>query len=445
LRGGVWGVTQSKENMRPDEVTIAEALKTGGYRTGYFGKWHNGEQYPYTPPGQGFEEFLGFNNGHWNNYFDADLIRGSQFVKRKGFIIDVLTDEAIQFMERQRAQPFFCYVSYNTPHSPFQVPDKYFNKYKAKGLDDVLATIYGMCENTDDNVGRLLAMLDRLKLRNNTIVLFLTDNGANTDRYNSGMRGRKGSVHEGGTRVPLWVQWPAQFKEPRVIKKIAAHIDLYPTLLELCGVTPPAGPKIDGVSLGPLLKGQTAAWPERLLFTHQSGGAAAPQFGRGGVRTQRYRAVIEAGGGVRRNQVAESAWQLYDMREDPGQTKDIAKSAPDIVKQLATAYENWFHEVTKAGFDKPLIPVGYDEHDPVRLYAPQSSFTGKIRFYAGPGYANDWLTDWTDATDQVTFKLDVVRAGTFEVELAYACPKEDAGSQIRVGTGRHALAVLLLR
>ncbi|MEO5803362.1 MAG: arylsulfatase [Verrucomicrobiota bacterium] len=439
LRSGVWGVTQSKENMRPSEITIAETLQAAGYRTGCFGKWHNGEQFPYTAPGQGFDEFLGFNNGHWNNYFDAELIRGSHFVKTKGFISDVLTDEAISFIEKNKAQPFFCYVPFNAPHSPFQVSDKYFNKYKTKGLDDVLASVYGMCENTDDNVGRLLATLDRLKLRENTIVFFLTDNGANTERFNAGMRGRKGSVHEGGTRVPLWMQWPAQLREPRVIKEIAAHIDLYPTLLELCGIQSTAGIKFDGVSLVPLLKGQSSNWPERILFTHQSGGREQKpeRKNRDGVRTQRYRAVFESG--ANKNKGADEDWQLYDMQEDPGEKTNIAKSKPDMVKQLAAAYEAWFTDVAKDGFAKPRIPVGYDEQNPVRLYAPQSSFSGNIRFFAGSGFANDWLTGWTKIADKIFFELEVGRAGLFDVELAYACPKENTGSKIRVSAGTNTV------
>jgi arylsulfatase A len=442
LRAGVWGVTQCKETMRPSEVTIAEALKTAGYRTGCFGKWHNGEQYPCTPPGQGFDEFLGFNNGHWNNYFDTELIRGSQFVKTKGFITDVLTDEAIAFIEKNKSQPFFCYVPFNTPHSPFQIPDKYFNKYKAKGLGDVLATVYGMCENIDDNVGRLLATLERLNLRENTIVLYFSDNGANTDRYNAGMRGRKGSVHEGGTRVPLWVQWPARFKEPRVIKEVSAHIDLFPTLLELCGVKAPPGPRIDGLSLVPLLDGKKVHWPERTLFTHQSSGTR-PEMGKhDAVRTQRYRAVLEAGG-VNNSAAGTGDWQLYDMLDDPGEKKDIAASKPELVKQLAVAYANWFKDVTSAGFEKPLIPVGYEQHNPVRLYAPQSSFTGKIRFFAGTGFANDWLTGWTNLTDKISFQLEVARAGSFEVELAYACAAEEAGSKIRLSAGTNSVEAIV--
>ncbi|MBM4092444.1 MAG: hypothetical protein FJ276_23920, partial [Planctomycetes bacterium] len=177
LRTGCHGVTHNREAMRSSEVTLAEALRGAGYRSACIGKWHNGEQYPFTPQGQGFAEFFGFNNGHWNNYFDAVLLRGAQHEATKGYITDVLTDEAMKFITTNKTSPAFCYLSYNAPHSPYQVPDRYFDKFRAREFDDRLAAFYGMCENIDDNVGRLLAHLDAERLAENTIVLFLTDNG----------------------------------------------------------------------------------------------------------------------------------------------------------------------------------------------------------------------------------------------------------------------------
>ncbi|MCI0361482.1 MAG: sulfatase-like hydrolase/transferase, partial [Planctomycetaceae bacterium] len=211
LRTGVFGVTHNKETMRDSEVTLAEMLRAAGYQTACFGKWHNGEQFPYTPPGQGFDQFFGFHNGHWNNYFDTPLLRGATFEPTKGYITDVLTDEAIRFLGSS-GKPFFCYLAYNAPHSPFQAPDAEFDHYKSLGLDDTLAAFYAMCVRVDANVGRLLDELDRLKLAENTIVVFLTDNGgtAGVKHFNAGMRGGKTSVHEGGTRVPLFIRWPAK-------------------------------------------------------------------------------------------------------------------------------------------------------------------------------------------------------------------------------------------
>lgn len=429
LRTGVCGVTRGLEVMRTSEVTIAETLRGAGYRTGIFGKWHNGEQYPLTPTGQGFDEFLGFTAGHWNNYFDAELVRGTQPEKTRGFITDVLTDAAIGFVERNRSNPFFCYVPYNAPHSPFQVPDRFFDKHRAKGLSPELASIYGMVESIDENVGRLLAALDRLGLRENTIVIFLTDNGPTAvPRHNAGMRGNKASVHEGGTRVPFFVQYPAKFKQPRLVREIAAHIDVYPTLLELCGVSMPAKqPRLDGVSLVPLLEGRAPGWPDRMLFSNQSGAGPTPRPHPGAVRTQRHRAVLEGPG--------EPVWRLYDMEADPGQKEDIAAQQPAVMKTLSAAYDAWWRDVTRDGFDKPAMPVGYAEQNPVRLFAPQAQLSGKLEFFIPQAYANTWIVNWSEPQDKISFPIDVARAGTYEVSIAYACASADAGSSIRARAG----------
>ncbi len=443
LRTGCHGVTHNKEAMRPSEVTVAEALKTGGYRSACIGKWHNGEQFPFTPAGQGFDDVFGFNNGHWNNYFDATLLRGSTPEPTQGYISDVLTDEAVKFISANQKQPFFCYLAYNAPHSPYQVPDRYFDKFKAKGFEDNVAAFYGMCENIDDNVGRLLAQLDELKLAENTIVLFLTDNGgtAGVKIYNAGMRGGKVSVHEGGSRVPLFMRWPAAKWQPHVVKPIVSHIDLFRTLLDLCGVTAPKGPKLDGISLRPLLEGRDG-WPGRTLFTHNP--IDETNKYPGAVRTQRHRLVREikgpAGGSkARANDDSATPWQLYDMEVDPGEKNDIAKANPKLVRELAAQYDAWFADIASEGLQRFPLPVGHTAHNPVELHAPQASYDEPLQFANGPGFANDWLTNWTDAKAKVWFGIDVVTAGDYEIEIAYDCPAEDAGSKIRLGMGSGAL------
>ena len=232
-------VTRGLETLRPQEVTIAEVLKAAGYATGCFGKWHLGEHYPSHPNGQGFDEFFGMPTGHWDNYFDPTLERNGRPVPTRGYITDVLTDAAIAFVEKHHDRPFFCYVPYNAPHTPLQIADAYFDKYKALGLDDRTAAIYGMVQNVDENLGRLLHKVDKLGLAEKSIVIFLSDNGPEGhegSRYNAGMKGMKGRVHEGGVRVPLFVRWPGRIAPNRVLEPIAAHIDLLPTIAELCGV-----------------------------------------------------------------------------------------------------------------------------------------------------------------------------------------------------------------
>jgi len=429
LRTGTHGVTRGYENMRSEEVTIAEALKQAGYATGCFGKWHNGAHYPYNPNGQGFDEFLGFCCGHWNNYFDTTLEHNGQPIETKGYITDVLTDAAIQFIEKNKDRPFFCYVPYNAPHSPFQVPDRYFDKYKKRGLDDKTACVHGMVENLDDNIGRILKRLDELKLSDNTVVFFLTDNGPNSDRYNGGMKGRKGSVHEGGIRVPLFIRWPRHIKPGTNVTQIAAHIDMFATIIELCGAAMPKTLPLDGVSLVPLLKGQTDDWPDRMLFTFRSPrGSKVP----GPVRTQRWRAGK-----------AGKRWELYDMSSDPGQKKNVAKKYPKIVKKLSAAYEAMAGDVTKAGFDALPIPIGYSHWPMVTLpgheaFLEPPSKKG-ISYKGRAGWANDYVTNWTSTEAYPWWEVEVVGAGRFEVTLMYICSKENVGVKVRVEIGGKSL------
>ncbi len=345
--------------------------------------------------------------------------------KTKGYISDVLTDAAIRFIERNRNRPFFCYLPYNAPHTPWQVPDKYFKKYKDRGLDDTTACAYAMCENLDDNFGRLFNKIGQLNLTENTIVLFLTDNGPNSNRFNGNMKGRKGSSDEGGIRVPLFIRWPARIKVGTQVKQIAAHIDLLPTIVELTGVKMPQTLPLDGVSLVPLLEGKTTNWPERMLYTHWGR--------RGSVRTQRWRATI---GG-------NKSCRLYDMIAEPSQKKDVAKQYPHVAKELLAAYENWFRDVTKDGFKSIPIPIGYEQQPEVILHGHEAFLEPNnrqgISYVGRSGWANDWITNWTSTAAYPFWEIEVVRPGRYEITLMYICPKQDVGAKLRVEIGGKTL------
>jgi arylsulfatase A len=429
LRTGVHGVTRGHETMRSEEVTLAELLKEAGYATGCFGKWHNGAHYPYHPNGQGFDEFLGFCAGHWNNYFDTRLERDGKPIDSKGYIADVLTDAAIDFIERNRENAFFCYLPYNTPHSPWQVPDRLFEKYQMRGLDPTTACAYGMVENVDQNVGRLLEVIDWLDLARETIVVFLTDNGANSDRFNGGMRGRKGSLHEGGGRVPFFIRWPGRIRPGLEISQIAAHIDLLPTLAELCGIGTARLLPLDGVSLVPLLEGGDLERPGGMLFQYWKGGAVTPE--RGAVRTGRWRAV------------KNESWQLFDMLADPREEIDVASDNPQIVADLSQAFDHWFQDVTKQGFDTIAMPVGHPNRPRVELPGHEAllhpGVGDGISYHGRAGWANDWIDNWVSAESYPYWEVDVVRAGRFEVALLYGCSEADIGSRIRVEVGGQSL------
>ena len=267
LATGVSWVTHRREVMRKQELTIGEILKDNGYRTGLFGKWHNGKQYPHDPNGQGFDEFLGFKEGHLNNYFDVKLDHNQEEVQTQGYVPDVLTEAATEFIKSP--EPYLAIVSYNTPHGPFQVPDKYFDKCKSQGLDDKTACVYGMIENIDDNVGRLLQAVERSGKSDDTIVIFMTDNGPNGYRFNGGYKGIKSHVDEGGVRVPFLIRYPKKgWDDGRVIEEMAAHIDVLPTLAVLTKSLVPDSLKFHGLSLVGLIDGSGIP-TERRFFTHQ--------------------------------------------------------------------------------------------------------------------------------------------------------------------------------
>ena len=452
LRTGVHGVTRGYEIMRNDEVTIAELLKFNGYSTGAFGKWHNGSQYPHHPNGQGFDEFLGFCAGHWNNYFDTILDKNGKFVSSKGYMVDVLTDAALNFIEQNKSKPFLCYLSYNTPHTPWQVPDKYFRKYMEKGIDDPkVACAYAMVENIDWNMGRVLSKLEQLNISNETIFIFLTDNGPNGIRYNANMKGRKGSAHEGGVRVPLFIRYPSKIKPNSVVKPITAHIDLLPTIMELCGISEYITKPLDGRSLVPLISGKEAPWPSRMLFTAWGGTTFRERYpsipivalnqSKKAVRTDRWRAVDERKG-----------WELYDMQTDPNQKVNLAATEFRRLSEFKSAFENWFMEVTKDGFNSVPIHVGHIGKDEVTLeghYAylhpvenirPDPNRDG-ISYHGPAGWANDWIDNWTSTSAYPYWNLNIIREGEYDVLLKYSCEKSDIGCKFQLEVCNSSIAI----
>jgi arylsulfatase A-like enzyme len=430
LRTGVVSVSNGLEVMNADEVTLAEVLKANGYRTGCFGKWHNGEHLPHHPNGQGFDEFFGFCAGHWTNYFDTDLDHNGRFEQATGYLPDRLTDRAIAFMKARRgdarrgnAQPFFCYVPFNTPHSPHQVPDRYFNSYKAKGLSDELAAIYGMVENIDENVGRLMQTLKDLGIDRETIVIFSTDNGPNGQRFNAGMKGIKGSVDEGGVRVPFFIRWPGTIA-PRLVRPIAAHVDLMPTLLELLDIrTPPARP-FDGVSLVSQLWGdQPAPLPERTLYTHVAQLAWELYAVPAALRTERFRWVKT------RQETA-----LYDMTTDSLQKTNVIEKFPEQARAFEAQYARWFGEVSdNVNLAERPLPIGEGRQRQI-LPSHEARFSGKLRYQEGHGWAHDWLTNWQDEQDRIWWTVTNRRPRAFAVAIQYTCSAAAVGTVIHLET-----------
>jgi arylsulfatase A-like enzyme len=406
-RTGVVDTYLGRSLMHADEVTLAEMLVAAGYRTGIFGKWHLGDNYPMRAIDQGFQEALTLNGGGigqpsdppgGESYFNPVLFANGKPQNTTGYVSDVISDAAIHFIEANRSRPFFTYLAFNAPHTPLEVPDKYYQAYRqmdlkvkdfpglghpvAQGFDaETTARIYGMVENIDENVGRLLRKLDELKLSERTVVVFLTDNGPQQTRYNAGMFQRKGNTHEGGIRVPCFVRWPGQLAAGGTVDRIAAHIDLTPTLLEIVGAKKPAAVKFDGVSLLPLLKKEAVSWPDRTLFFQWHRGDVPQLYRAFASRSQQYKLVQPNGAGDG-SASSTPVFKLYDMARDPLEMHDIAETQPDIVARMKHAYEQWFKDVTSGrDYTNPSrIVLGAPQANPVRLTrqdwrGPQAGWT----------------------------------------------------------------------
>lgn len=422
LATGTSWVTHRMEVMREEEVTIAELLQDAGYRTGLFGKWHNGKQYPHDPLGQGFQEFLGFKEGHFNNYFDATLVHNFEEVQTKGYMANVLADAAIDFMTADG--PFFCMLTLNTPHGPFQVPDQYFDKYKAMGLSNKDAAVYGMVENIDDIMGRLLDHLNLLQKEEETIVIFMTDNGPNGVRYNGGFKGIKAHVDEGGVRVPFLIRYPRLgWDSGRKIDRMAAHIDLLPTLAELVGVTVPDSLGVHGKSLLPMMESESQ-WPDRKFYTHQV--AREMDTVPSAIRTDQFLLTMKP---------KDTA--LYDLIADPLQKKNIIDSLPALAATMEKDYLTWFAEVTEKGMTPEPIQVGHAEAPEVEFPAPDAGTKTNVKFKGGMGWANDWFTDWTNDAE-AGWRVLAVDTATYAVFAEMACETE-APFSVAVSLGSQTL------
>lgn len=419
-RGGVRGVSTGQERLNTDERTLANVFKDAGYATGAFGKWHNGSQWPYHPNARGFDEYYGFTSGHWGEYFDAPLEHNGQPVRGKGYITDDLTDRALEFITKNKARPFLCYVPFNTPHSPFCVPDEYWDRFRDKPIPQrgsdgakenlpVTRAALAMVENLDWNVGRVLRQLDELKLADNTIVIYFSDNGPNSRRWNGGMKGIKGSVDEGGLRVPLFLRWPAKIKPGTTVREIAGAIDLLPTLAKLAGVPVSGNKPLDGKDLTPLLFGTTRDWTERMIFSHQNG--------RVSVRTPQYR--------------LDDRGALFDMIADPAQATDVAKDRPEPAAKLSQAVAAWRTEVLPKGEDNRPYPVGFAKFPMTPLPARDGVPHGGVKRSANAPNCS-YFVNWTRPDDSMTWDIEVQTTGNYDVVIQYTCPEADAGSTIEL-------------
>jgi arylsulfatase A-like enzyme len=433
-RLGVYGVSTGQERMNPDEKTFADSFKAAGYVTGIFGKWHNGSQWPYHPLARGFDTFWGYTSGHWGEYFDAPLEHNGIMKPSQGYIVDVLTDKALQFIERNQAKPFLCYVPFTTPHSPWSAPASDWARFKDKRIEqtatladkekpDETRCALAMVENQDRNVGRILAKLKELNLEDDTIVVYFSDNGPNGHRWTGGMKGTKGTTDEGGVRSPLFIRWPGRIAAGTQVRPIAGAIDLAPTLHALAGVKRVGDKRLDGRDLTPLFKqGFDADWAPRHLF--QTWGSNIS------VRTETHR--------------LDNAGNLFDLTADPGQSTPIQAKQPGLAKELGAEVAAWRKEMGIAppakgkgkggpgnAVDPRPLAVGYREFPVTMLPARDGEPRGGMRrSSAAPN--SSYFVNWTKPADTAAWNIEVITAGTYVVTLDYACAAADVGSTLQL-------------
>jgi len=362
FKNGISHTIFERERMALSSTTISQVLRQAGYATGIFGKWHLGDSEPYRPENRGFDEVYIHGCGGigqkyagtcadapGNSYFNPAVWHNNKFEKTSGYCTDVFFAQAMRWMAEPRGRkPFFAYITPNAPHSPLDCPPEYEAKYPNQPKD--VAKFLGMVTNIDDNVGRLVAMLKQKNLERDTLVIFMNDNGgtAGVKVFNDGMRGQKNTPYRGGTRGASFWRWPGTLR-PAGVQALAAHLDVFPTLVEIAGAQAPAKVALDGRSLVPLLENPSAQWADRQIFTHigrwEKGQAAASKFAKCRVRNTRY-SMVNLG----------SRWELYDLAADPGEQRDIAAERPDTVRELAAAYDRWWNEVLPLLVNEDAVP-----------------------------------------------------------------------------------------
>lgn len=411
-RVNVFHTINGRSILFEDEVILPQIFAQNGYTNAMFGKWHLGDNYPFRPEDRGFHEVVRLGGGgigqgpdYWgNDYFDDTYWHNGVTQKYKGYCTDVFFSEALNFIEKNKDNPFFCYISTNAPHSPYNVPKKYIDMYPAekyKGIHPRALRFYGMITNIDDNFKKLEDKLEDLGIADNTILIFTTDNGTSAGRstYNAGLKGGKGSQYDGGHRVPLYIRWPdGQLTGGKDIDQLVAHYDLLPTFVDLLGFDFNPVKKLDGKSLKPLLVNENPDWENRILY----------------MDTQREQNLIK----YKKYTVMDDNWRLvdgknlYDMRTDLAQENNVIKEYPEVASRLSVGYEKWWQSFVDEEVNQKYayIKVGSEKENPSRISA-HDMIVGK--------YASSWHQNGARVPEQSSgrWKIEFVEDGEYTISL----------------------------
>ena len=431
LDNGATMVCMGRSMIREELPTMADIFRMSGYQTAHFGKWHLGDSYPYRPQDRGFDETVHHSawgigsiaDHHGNTYWNDTYWHNNTPEKYQGYCTDVWFDLTIEYIRKHRSeeQPFFIYLATNCPHSPHLCDDKYSDPYLEKGMKEQVAGFFGQIANIDENMDRLLGILEETGLADNTILIYMTDNGTSSGHevFNAGMRGHKTEPYEGGHRVPLFIRWPAgKLGKPRDIDVPAQVQDILPTLTQWCNLNIPDGVSFDGSSLVPAVKGKRNELQERILVVEYEN-PYRPEENRV-VIWKKWRLVKDT--------------ELYDLSNDPGQTNDVAEQYPEVLQKLKEYYAAWKQQ-TITEYQKPrYIHLGSEQQNPVMLYS--SDWQGSYADNSANLFAGNQTGFWDVMVD---------KAGTWKFTLSRWHPASGLGlnnpMNDRQGRNRGALPV----
>jgi arylsulfatase len=446
IRTGVYDTYSGGAIMASNETTIAEIFKDNGYETGLFGKWHLGDSYPFRPQDQGFTSsvwHLGGGIGQVGDvfnyykgetsYFNPLLYKNGKKFQSKGYCSDVFTNETISFIKNTNNKPFFAYLSFNAPHTPLQVPDQYYQKYKDLIIDsdyflkkgyhthsmnkqDVESAkkVYAMISNIDDNIGKLIEFLKDNHVYDNTIIIFMTDNGPEQYRYTGGYKGKKGLVREGGIHVPFYLKLPNNENQIKQIKTPAAHIDVLPTLSELCNIELPNHLQIDGVSFASSLKKNSSIKNRSLFFEWQR--SYPEKYRNMAVISGDYKLI---GNTESKNDVKN--FELYNLKKDPFESTNIYYENDAIAKTLISKLDIWYNDImsSKNLLNPPKIIVGSQKEKHTILNRNDAKGLPVI---------------WDDDSIQVRWDIDIVEDGNYQLKCHFRKPMTKSGNMVlRIG------------
>ncbi|MGJ8633263.1 MAG: arylsulfatase [Luteolibacter sp.] len=443
FRVGITHTISGRSLIKPGVPTLSARLKSAGYATGIFGKWHLGDTYPSRPQDIGFDEvFIHLGGGigqtpdYWGNkYFDPHILHNGTWQETDGYCTHIFTDEAWSWIEKQDDTPWFAFVPYNAPHVPLEVEESLAQKYLDKGLPESQARFYAMIDDIDTTVGKFLDKLEESGLAENTIVIFMGDNGsakggkADEMEFNADLRGTKAMPYQGGVRVPAFIRWPAGgLTGGRSVQQLTSVMDIYPTLAEYAGVPLAADAAIDGKSLSPILADENNAdWPERNVVTHVGRWANHSPMDKikhpgSAIRNERFSLV--------------NGTELYDLKNDRGQEKDVAADFPEVFQTLSKQYDDWWKTIIPEIKEIPAITVGAVEaplsqltcmdwaasviEDQGAKYPPWDQRHLRAFLKGKPSKAMAWLGAW---------KLDFKRSGKYKITLrtlGAEAPQEEA-------------------